>query len=118
MAISNPPLKQQDISDQAGLDGRPLKTEYIFIVGVSRSGTSLMRHILNQSDWIAISRENHFLGHLIGSEGTRQKFRQLKPVENGVEVPRLILTWSLLIFMAIILQFLLLFRFILILPYI
>jgi hypothetical protein len=45
----------------------------IFIVGVSRSGTSLMRRILNRSDVIGIAKENHFLGHLISSEGFRQK---------------------------------------------
>jgi hypothetical protein len=49
-----------------------------------------MRHILNQSDWIAISRENHFLGHLIGSEGTRQKFRQFGDLSDDDNVRRLV----------------------------
>ena len=44
------------------------------MVGSSRSGTSLMRHILERSDRIAIARENHFLGHLRASEGARNYF--------------------------------------------
>src|SRR4051812_34367877 len=47
----------------------------IFIVGVSRSGTSLMRRILNKSDRIAICKENHYLGHLLASQGMRHKMR-------------------------------------------
>ncbi len=38
--------------------------EYIFIVGSFRTGTTLLRKILNTSTDIAICGETHFLGHL------------------------------------------------------
>lgn len=50
--------------------------EAIFIVGASRSGTSLMRLLLELSDRIALARENHFLGHLRAREGARYYFRR------------------------------------------
>ncbi|MGI8658261.1 MAG: sulfotransferase family protein [Candidatus Limnocylindria bacterium] len=51
-------------------------TSAVFIVGVSRSGTTLMRRILQGSDEVAICSENHYMGHLIASEGVRQQIRR------------------------------------------
>lgn len=55
----------------------PGEPEAIFIVGASRSGTTLMRTILERSPRIAIARENHFVGHLRQNEGARYYFRRL-----------------------------------------
>lgn len=38
------------------------ETSHVFVVGTSRSGTSLLRNTLNSSDEIAITGETHFLG--------------------------------------------------------
>lgn len=50
--------------------------EAIFIVGASRSGTTLMRNIIELSDRIALARESHFVGHLVEREGARFYFRR------------------------------------------
>jgi omega-hydroxy-beta-dihydromenaquinone-9 sulfotransferase len=64
--------------------------QYIFIVGVSRSGTTLMRRILNSSDEIAIASENHYLGHVIASEGVRHRLRQFGSLADDANLRRLV----------------------------
>jgi len=65
-----------------------LRNRPVFIVGASRSGTTLMRKILNASDELAICGENNFLGHLIGCEGVRQKLRRFGDLRQDLNARR------------------------------
>jgi hypothetical protein len=64
--------------------------EAIFIVGVSRSGTTLMRRILDRHSRIGIATENHYLGHLVAREGARHYFRQLGDPRDDAVVRKLV----------------------------
>jgi hypothetical protein len=50
-------------------NGDATPTEAVFVVGVHRSGTTLMRRILDSSSEVAVSGENHYLGHVLARQG-------------------------------------------------
>ena len=60
------------------------KPEYIFIVGLSRTGTNLMRRILNCSEDIAICGETHFLKHWFGFNGFKNEFERIGDISTEI----------------------------------
>jgi hypothetical protein len=68
----------------------PGEPEAIFIVGVSRSGTTLTRRILDKHSRIGIATENHYLGHLLAREGARVYFRGVGDLRDDDAVRRLV----------------------------
>ena len=63
--------------------------EAIFVVGVSRSGTTLMRRVLGGHSRIAIATENHYLGHLLPWEGARVYFQRLGDPRDDATMRRI-----------------------------
>lgn len=64
--------------------------EAVFIVGVSRSGTTLLRRILDRHPLLAIATENHYLGHLLSREGARHYFRRVGDLHDDAAVRELV----------------------------
>lgn len=64
--------------------------EAIFIVGVSRSGTTLARRILDRHPRVGIATENHYLGHLLAWEGARHYFRRVGDLRDDSAIRRLV----------------------------
>lgn len=64
--------------------------EAIFIVGVPRSGTTMMRYVLETSDRVAIARENHFMGHILGRRGARHFFRRAGDLNDDASVRKIV----------------------------
>ncbi len=64
--------------------------EAIFIVGVSRSGTTLMRRMLDRNSRVGIATENHYLGHLLTWEGARYYFRRVGDLRDDAAVADLV----------------------------
>ncbi|HUG49124.1 MAG TPA: sulfotransferase [Candidatus Limnocylindria bacterium] len=69
---------------------RPNEPEAIFVVGVSRSGTTLLRTVLETSERIAIAPENHFVGHLVRGYGAREQFRRLGDLAEDGTISRVV----------------------------
>jgi hypothetical protein len=64
--------------------------EAVFIVGVSRSGTTLLRRVLDRHPLIGIATENHYLGHLLPWEGARHYFRRVGDLQQDQAVRDLV----------------------------
>lgn len=60
--------------------------EAIFVVGVARSGTTLMRNILERSDQIAIASETFLLGHLFRRPGALQRIRSMGDLRSDAVI--------------------------------
>lgn len=88
--MSASPTPDADTELDAPPAEQPTDPEAIFIVGVSRSGTTLLRRVLETSDRVAIATENHYLGHLVEREGARHYFRRLGDLADDATVRRIV----------------------------
>jgi hypothetical protein len=68
----------------------PEEPEAIFVVGVPRSGTTLMRMVLGKHSRIAIAEENHYLGHFLPWVEASWDFRRVGNLASDDAVSRLV----------------------------
>lgn len=78
-----------------GSTGFPVARAIVFIVGLPRTGTHLMREILNTSPDVGIGMESHFLGGaprfgLLGRRGFRAELRAAGDVRTDEGARRLV----------------------------
>jgi hypothetical protein len=85
----------------AGAPAAPAATEptrlpeAVFVVGVSRSGTTLLRRVLESTSVVAIAGENHFVGHLLDRESARRYFHRLGDFRDDATIRRIVeFLWS------------------------
>lgn len=62
---------------------------YIFIVGSFRTGTTLLRRILNCSEDVALCHETHFLGGLT-NQGFRRKFAKVGDISTDTGAKKVV----------------------------
>ena len=64
--------------------------EAIFVTGVSRSGTTLLRETLEDTSTVAIAQENHYLGHLLEGWGARRQFARLGDPREDATIQKIV----------------------------
>jgi Sulfotransferase family len=64
--------------------------EAVFVVGVNRSGTTLMRRILEASSTLAVAAESHYLGHLVARQGVHHAVSRLGDLRDEEAVERVV----------------------------
>lgn len=84
------PSRKRPKAEAAPVVDREREPEAIFVVGVSRSGTTLLRTVLETSDRIAIAMENHYVGHVIRNYGARHQFARLGDLADDETIRRIV----------------------------
>jgi hypothetical protein len=94
ITAASPSAAAQEHVDPAiargALARRPGEPEAIFVVGVARSGTTLMRLLLETSDRIGVARENHYMAHIFGRRGARHYFRRAGDLADDATIRRIV----------------------------